>query len=450
MMGALNALPDSVPQFESAYAGSFSSSLVNSLLRMGLTREDNGIREFNPLKYLSQNIMGMPPVRELPLKHALVYACLNACGIPAAKELSQSGKNARGCLNAQLLLIGRLLSPLYQVLSRIIEKSSCVSLEELSLTSVENARNGGVIAEGRCTQQGVYPRAMCFKECTESSKSAFRGRRNAVVLAAKNPGLSKGAKVQCSLERLSQALFSCLTKNSSQELNQIMITAGGMSVKEALGLDVTDGFNVQIILAILYTKLALILNCESQAAGADAADNGLYERRREMRGRVAKPLMDDIDSLFCALGQICEAESAADPDLKELVSGYLSHQECYRTFLNEPATAVENTVLERCLKLMVRKNAALSGGELLLDAQTVMTLMSVMHSCLLNGITELSSYLFEVASYVQQKGRGAENGAPDGSDSPLYEEVRLPERFYPWNWAKAHGQGLHEYRAFSF
>ena len=131
----------------------------------------------------------------------------------------------------------------------------------------------------------------------------------------------------------------------------------------------------------------------------------------------------------------------------------LNHWELFCTFLTEPQADIDNLSLERLNKGVAKirgHGIFVRSGE---TGEAVSTLLTVLHTAALNGISNLHRYAYDAAVYCRRQAvtkahlaRFAQEqtegqlraGRLNYADPALYADIELPEELLPWNYVRAH------------
>ena len=180
-----------------------------------------------------------------------------------------------------------------------------------------------------------------------------------------------------------------------------------------------------------------------------------------MRDESSKAIMEEIKAMC---GLLCESCTDRNGKLRykrrhqldkigEACACMLNHWELFCTFLTEPQADIDNLSLERLNKGVAKirgHGIFVRSGE---TGEAVSTLLTVLHTAALNGISNLHRYAYDAAVYCRRQAvtkahlaRFAQEqtegqlraGRLNYADPALYADIELPEELLPWNYARAH------------
>lgn len=431
----------------------------------------------------------------IALRSAVVMALFTAYGMPlnASRNLlfPNAGLGSSTMDETVLHMTMTSLMPMAEVLNNTIDHSPLTHADETYITQVlgSEIRKRWLLVKGTGTNSPtpcVYYSGPADRT-KESIENFLRNNRSPFLVTDAYQtyhGLSdrKGQIQQNCLAHL-QTKCRRVTDNMNPKF-----VAGIESdefqheffARAAAGTaDLSLHANAVLLLQLICSKLSCVFDNEEVARlRADGDYSGLLEARAEIRSCSSRGLMDDIDTCFKALAEhYCRKlpggkyeKSKTCSQVADAVTYYMNSRAGFRAFLDHPEIDVDNNSLEHCNRTAAkyRNNSQVMRSEE--KSRDVPVIMTLVRSALLNGISNIACWLYDVASWYQYHGtinidlrrfnefRKLQAEHPDGIDpktgQPLqrrrvtyhdpefyadYLKVPCPKWLLPWNWVRLFG-----------
>ncbi len=372
--------------------------------------------------------------------------------------------------------LASLLYPLYKWTGEMIDEAPAVGADE---TTIRTYINGVLKRSYMCakiTQPGVWPAGVFFYPPDSRSKTSevTAGLEGGVLSsdALRNYTKTEGIHQMC-LAHLAVRVWEAFEVRNTRGMAKLVERVKNLTPEELILLDLSKDDNALLALTMIYYKLACVFAFESKAAESLGPQDGdkLYASRQELRSRYSAPIMKDIEYIFTRLRPYYAVQSGTDkktglpvyqcvdqnnPICSPVVYWANSHG-AFLSFLGEPMTSADNLSCERLMRVVSRIRDASQTLHSDEGGEALAVFVSCMHTASLCGVTSVATYLFEVASYVQQQGAReisllwfndraeALKADPDAvikkrnyNQPEVYRNIKLPEHLQPHVWAAAH------------
>ena len=469
-------------------------TLLDTVTAIGMMEEHNGAYNFKTAKVIYQckdcgfsgelevGSRALSPQSSITLRSIAEIALVVTQGLDIRNAeqllLPQAGLGNTTIYN-QLQLFSYYFTSLADTLSATVDKQQCAHFDETTWVQIDSP-------------QGRHKTYMCFKCCAHDSPTpavvfGVPGSRSGVdeyvdgFINALKEGevkcavtdcyvvyrlkfVKNGIKLQACLAHLQtdvrgvleQVGYEHLTglEDHIQECAREIINQGSKALE--------DPRSAVILLCAVKDKISMVFDHE-QAAREAATKSGTvdYTVIQEYRTKYCAPLMDDIHTIFAALAEVyCKCDdkgtyhkSGSLEQIGAVAAYFLNNEKQFRTFLTCPQVPLSNNEAERMAKYVasIRSSGIFTrtqkGGEV------YSTLLTVIYSAMLNGITSMGEYLMDVADYVSKTGQNALlisqidsrkklRSKLNFNDKKLYANVHIPDWLLPWNWVREHNQSV--------